>query len=77
MTLRFVSTWNEVCEEELKQQALTQILQILPGHKLVVIVHSALGALLQLLCQVVEEGAPSRCRAQGLNTNAHTYLSLV
>lgn len=55
----------------MKASDLTEVFQVIAGDKLVVIVHRALGALLELLCQVVKEGAPPRGRTQSLNTHGH------
>ena len=45
----------------------TQLIQFLGGDELVVVVRSSGGGLLQLLCQAVQEGGPSRSRAKGGN----------
>lgn len=49
-----------------KLGGLTEVFQVLPGDKLVVVVHGALWALLQLLCQVIQEGTPAGSRTQSL-----------
>ena len=52
----------------------TQVLKVLLRDKLVVVVDGALGTLLQLLRQVVQEGAPSRSGAQGLKRETHKHM---
>lgn len=49
-----------------KLGGLTEVFQVLPGDKLVVVVHGGLWALLQLLCQVIQEGTPAGSRTQSL-----------
>lgn len=45
---------------------LTKIVQVFACNKLVVVVDGTLWVLLQFLSQVIQEGAPTRCRTQSL-----------
>lgn len=64
---------NVIQEVKTQEQALTEVFQVLPGNKLVVVIDGGLRAFLQLLCQVVEEGAPAGSRAQGLELDSQTH----
>ena len=52
----------------------TQLIQFLGGDELVVVVRSSGGGFLQLLCQAVQEGGPSRSRAKGGNIEHLKYF---
>lgn len=66
-------TWMWILHDQSYDQPHTQVIEIFCGHKLVVVIDCRLRILLQFLCQIVQERAPSRSRAKRLREEVYYH----